>query len=370
MSSRFTSKLHSERVAAQLGIWLGISFTIAFVTGLFSHFMQHPPSWLLWPSRPVNLYRFTQGLHVIGGIATIPLLLAKLWTVYPRLWQWPPFRSIGHATERGLVALLVAGSLFQVVTGVTNIAYWYVWPFVFTNAHYWTAYILVGALIIHVANEWAKVKRHALPTRVRIPPEPPADARSRRRFLTTVAAASGIAALVTVGETYKPLSRLALLAPRNPDKGPQGLPVNRSAAAAGITVNADYRLLITGSVRNQLSFTYEDLLKLPQHTVRLPIACVEGWSYDAEWTGIRLKDLMAQAGVPSDATLSVESLQRYGAYGVSEVKPPHWHDPLTLLAIKVNGETLHPDHGYPVRLIAPNRPGVMQTKWVTKVVAS
>jgi DMSO/TMAO reductase YedYZ molybdopterin-dependent catalytic subunit len=348
-------------MAAHLGLWLGISFSIAFVTGLLSHFMQHPPDWLLWPSRPVNLYRVTQGLHVIGGIATIPLLLAKLWTVYPKLWQWPPFRSIGHATERALIALLVAGSLFQVVTGVTNIAYWYVWPFVFTNAHYWTAYILIGALLIHIANEWAKARRHVLKPQVTI---------EERRFLLTVAAASGLAALVTVGETFKPLSRLALLAPRRPDKGPQGLPVNRSAAAAGITVKADYRLTIAGAVGRQLSFTYDELLKLPQHTVRLPIACVEGWSYDAEWTGVRLKDLMRAAAVDRDAVLSVESLQRYGAYNVSEVRPPHWHDPLTLLALKVNGETLHPDHGFPVRLIAPNRPGVMQTKWVTKVTVS
>lgn len=101
LPGRFTSPLHSERVAAQLGIWLGISFTVALVTGLISHFMQHPPPWMLWPSRPVNLYRVTQGVHVIGGLATIPLLLAKLWSVYPRLWQWPPFRSLSHAVERG-----------------------------------------------------------------------------------------------------------------------------------------------------------------------------------------------------------------------------------------------------------------------------
>ena len=35
------------------------------------------------------------------------------------------------------------------------------------------------------------------------------------------------------------------------------------------------------------------------------------------------------------------------------------------LALRVNGETLHIDHGYPCRLIAPNRPGVMQTKWAS-----
>ncbi|MFG1708610.1 molybdopterin-dependent oxidoreductase [Nonomuraea sp. M3C6] len=38
-----------------------------------------------------------------------------------------------------------------------------------------------------------------------------------------------------------------------------------------------------------------------------------------------------------------------------------------MLVLKINGRTLDADHGYPVRLIAPNRPGVMQTKWVAAV---
>ena len=37
------------------------------------------------------------------------------------------------------------------------------------------------------------------------------------------------------------------------------------------------------------------------------------------------------------------------------------------LPLRVNGEPLHEDHGAPLRLIAPNRPGVMQTKWVTRL---
>ncbi|MFI6908765.1 hypothetical protein ACIBKY_46405 [Nonomuraea sp. NPDC050394] len=45
MIPRFTSKLRSEQVAAKLGLWLGVSFTVAFATGLFSHFLQHPPAW-------------------------------------------------------------------------------------------------------------------------------------------------------------------------------------------------------------------------------------------------------------------------------------------------------------------------------------
>ena len=43
-------------------------------------------------------------------------------------------------------------------------------------------------------------------------------------------------------------------------------------------------------------------------------------------------------------------------------------DPDTLLAYEVNGETLDLDHGYPLRLIGPNRPGVMQTKWLYRMV--
>jgi DMSO/TMAO reductase YedYZ molybdopterin-dependent catalytic subunit len=42
-------------------------------------------------------------------------------------------------------------------------------------------------------------------------------------------------------------------------------------------------------------------------------------------------------------------------------------DPLTLLATGLNGDELDLDHGYPARLIAPNRPGVLQTKWVHRL---
>jgi len=42
-------------------------------------------------------------------------------------------------------------------------------------------------------------------------------------------------------------------------------------------------------------------------------------------------------------------------------------DDRTLLALQLHGEDLHLDHGYPCRLIAPNRPGVLQTKWLASV---
>ncbi|MCO5972969.1 molybdopterin-dependent oxidoreductase [Actinoallomurus soli] len=354
-----------ERTAAWLGAALGVSFTVAFVTGLISHFMQHPPGWAVWPSRPVGLYRLTQGAHVIGGLATIPLLLAKLWTVYPRLWQWPPVRSAGHALERALVFPLVGGALFQLVTGLFNIAYFYPFPFFFTTAHYWTAYIVYGALVVHVANEWAKVRGLR-------PGHGSADARptgpSRRGFLATVAGACGLVGLTTVGETFTPLGGLALLSPRRPGVGPQRLPVNKTAAAAGVRPDPAWRLAVTGDVARELSLSLADLRAMPQHAARLPIACVEGWSAAGTWAGVRLRDVLHAAGVHAGARVRVESLEAGGRYRASEVDPPHWRDELTLLALDLNGEPLSPDHGYPCRLIAPDRPGVLQTKWIARLV--
>ena len=81
-----------------------------------------------------------------------------------------------------------------------------------------------------------------------------------------------------------------------------------------------------------------------------------------------MRDLLARAGAPSGARVHVVSLQRHRSYRSSDLDADQAHDPDTLLALRVDGEPLALDHGYPVRLIGPNRPGVMQTKWVTELV--
>lgn len=362
---KFPSRLHDDAVAARLGLWLGVGFVVCFVTGLVSHAIQQPPAWFLWPTRPVTLYRLTQGVHVFTGLACVPLLLAKLWAVYPSLWTWPPVRSILHGLERAALLPLVAGSLFQLFTGLVNIAYWYPFAFFFPRAHYWTAWVTIGALLVHVVAKWARI-RSGLTA-----PEPTAEPGevSRRAFLTSVGVATGLVVATTVGSAVRPLRSLALLAPRRPDIGPQGLPVNKSAIAARVVDRASdpaYRLRVEGPV--PLSLSYADLRALPQHVAALPIACVEGWSADATWTGVRVRDLLARAGIPADAQVRVESLQPHGVYRTSLLLPHQWRDPLCLLALHLHGAPLHLDHGYPCRLVAPNRPGVMNTKWVGRLV--
>ena len=359
----FRSALRSAALTSRLGVLLGMAFGICFVTGLLSHLIQHPPAWFWWPSRPVALYRITQGVHVATGLATIPLLGAKLWSVYPKLFRWPPARTLMHAAERAGVALLVAGALFQVVSGVLNIGRWYTpMPFFFTAGHYWVAWLTAGALLVHIAVQ-LPVARTALRRPATADP-------GRRQVLVGVGVAAGLITLTTVGETVRPLSRAAVLAPRRPAIGPQGLPVNKTAQSAGVRASASdsaYVLMVTGPA-GPVRLDLAALNALPQHTVVLPIACVEGWSASATWTGVRLRDLVSLAGADPDRShVLVESLQAGGRYRTSMVEPPLTADPFTLIALRLRGEVLHLDHGYPARLIAPNRPGVLQTKWVARL---
>ncbi|MCF3131832.1 molybdopterin-dependent oxidoreductase [Streptomyces olivochromogenes] len=365
----FKGRLHDARTATSIGRWLGAAFAVCFLTGLISHFMQHPPDWLAnhIPSRPAWGYRVSQGLHVASGIAAIPLLLAKLWTVYPRLFEWPPVRSVRHALERLSVAVLVAGAGFELATGLLNTAQWYPWPFSFVPVHYAVAWLVVGALFLHIAVKAPEIRTHwsrRSPGTLALPSQ---DGPERRSLLTAVGAAVGAVTLTTVGQSFTPLKDLVLLAPRHPDHGPQALPVNRTAAAAGVGRIADeeYRLVVAGP--RPYTLTLEELRALPQHEVDLPIACVEGWSKSAHWTGVRVVDLLERADAPAQARVRVVSLQLRGGYRVSEMGHEHARDPLTLLALRLNGEELAPDHGYPARLIAPNRPGVLQTKWVGRL---
>ncbi len=366
----FTSRLHSRRTAAWLGMALGVTFGICFLTGLISHAIQMPPAWFTWPSRPVSLFRLTQGLHIATGLATFPILLAKLWTVYPHFWTWPAARGVAHALERAALFPLVAGSAFLLWSGLSNIGLWYPFAFFFPTAHYYAAWLTIGAMLVHIAAK-APVIREALSRRSSDLDEPAGDGLSRRGFLGTVAAAAGLITLVTAGQTVWPLRRLALLAPRRPDIGPQGFPVNKSAKSAKVLVTATsplYALTITGAGATPVTLTLADLQSMEQVTETLPIACVEGWSTVQTWTGVRVRDLLDLAGAPRRAKVRVESLQVGGLYRTSVLNRKHARDAKTLLALRVNGEPLHLEHGYPLRLIGPNRPGVQQTKWVSSLV--
>ena len=123
-------------------------------TGLVSHWAQTPSPWLPFPTSPSWGYRVTQGVHVIAGTAAVPLLLVKLWTVFPKLLARPPREArdlVLHGLERISIAVLVAAAIFQLATGLANAAQWYPWHFNFRPTHYALAWIAIGSLLVHVA---------------------------------------------------------------------------------------------------------------------------------------------------------------------------------------------------------------------------
>jgi hypothetical protein len=137
------------------GPWLTSVFSVIllpgialmFVTGLASYAAYDPNlapgndttpnkgllgSWLPgWPTSPSWLYWVNQGVHVTLGLVLIPIVLAKLWSVLPKLFEWPPARSLVHLLDRAALLLLVGGAVFELVTGVMNIQYYYAFPVVF-----------------------------------------------------------------------------------------------------------------------------------------------------------------------------------------------------------------------------------------------
>jgi DMSO/TMAO reductase YedYZ molybdopterin-dependent catalytic subunit len=400
------SPLRGPWFTAMLSVALLPGITLMFLTGLASYAAYDPNlapgndttpdkgllgSWLPgWPASPSWLYWVNQGVHVTLGLMLIPIILAKLWSVLPKLFEWPPVSSVTQLVERASLLLLVGGAVFELVTGVMNIQYYYAWPFGFYRAHYYGAWVFISAFVVHVSFRLrtmvSALRGRSLRAELRTPvsrttaeePDPdhlvsadPAPATiSRRGALGMVAAGSLTLAALSVGETIGGATRsTALLAPRgqNMGTGPTDFQVNITAATAGIgPIDDGWRLELNGPASASLSRA--QLLALPQHTARLPIACVEGWSTGVQtWTGVRLADLAAMAEAAPDTSLFVESLQRGGAFNSTTLSAGQVRATDALLALRVNGADLTLDHGFPARVVAPALPGVHNTKWVTRL---
>jgi DMSO/TMAO reductase YedYZ molybdopterin-dependent catalytic subunit len=408
------SPLRGPWFTAVLSVVLLPGIILMFLTGLASYAAYDPNlapgndttpdkgllgSWLPgWPAGPSWLYWVNQGVHVTLGLVLIPIVLAKLWSVLPKLFEWPPARSVTHLVERASLLLLVGGAMFELVTGVMNIQYYYAWPFGFYQAHYYGAWVFMAAFVVHVAFRLPRMVTALRSRSLRrelctprsattaepldpdhlVSPEPARASISRRGALGMVAAGSLALLGLSVGQTIGGVTRSsALLAPRGQRRGggppdfPRAFPpdfqVNKTAVEAGIDpVGDSWRLDLKGAVSGSLSRA--QLLAMPPHTARLPIACVEGWSTGVQtWTGVRLADLAALAGAAPGASLFVESLQRGGGFGSATLSPGQVQAPDALLALRVNGADLTADHGFPARVVVPALPGVHNTKWVTRM---
>jgi DMSO/TMAO reductase YedYZ molybdopterin-dependent catalytic subunit len=277
-----------------------------------------------------------------------------------------------------------------------NIQTWYKFPGSFYPLHFYGAWVFIAGLVVHVPLKlptmiralrsrgfWTEMRTNLANTRPEPPdagylaPVAPAEPTiSRRGVLAFAGAGSLLVAVLSVGQSLGgPLRRTALLAPRGQDvSGPDDFQVNQTAASAGIRqslTGAAWRLTLgsdPGAGAASVVLDRAGLLRMEQHTARLPIACVEGWSTDNQaWAGVRLRDLARLAGVTRPSSVLVESLERGGAFSQVVLSAGQIMDPDSLLALRVNGADLTPDHGYPARVIVPASPGVHCTKWVASL---
>jgi DMSO/TMAO reductase YedYZ molybdopterin-dependent catalytic subunit len=134
----------------------------------------------------------------------------------------------------------------------------------------------------------------------------------------------------------------------------------------------DWSLRIHGMVDKELTFSYADIRNRPLIERTVTMTCVSnpvGGPYisTANWVGIDLAELLAEAGVKPGA----EQLFSTSVDGWTSGSPvPVVTDPNrgAMLAIGMNGEPLPIEHGFPARLIVPGLYGyVSATKWVTDI---
>ena len=133
--------------------------------------------------------------------------------------------------------------------------------------------------------------------------------------------------------------------------------------------SSTWMLPISGLVDNPLTLTYEQLVAMPSQDQYNTLECVSNnvggdLISTAKWTGVKFKDILAQAGVQDSATYVV--FRGTDGYDVGIPIQKAMEDG-TILAYQMNGVPLPTEHGYPARMIVPGYYGMMNCKWVTGI---
>ena len=136
------------------------------------------------------------------------------------------------------------------------------------------------------------------------------------------------------------------------------------------TKNVDlktWRLKIEGLVDKPISLSFDEIKVLPQKIETKNFICVEGWGLDNQkWEGVHLKEIFSKVKISPKAkfiTFHAVGGQYKDSLSIEEALEPD-----TMLAYKLNGKNLSPDHGFPLRLIIPRMYAYKGVKWVERIV--
>ena len=130
--------------------------------------------------------------------------------------------------------------------------------------------------------------------------------------------------------------------------------------------DADYRLEVTGLIEQPLTLTVADLKAMPPLMMTKDFQCVTGWRvHDVKWVGVRLSDLLDQAGVKAGAT-AVRFTCFDGAYDESlTLEQARRQD--VIVAYSMQGGRISKAHGGPVRLYVAPMYGYKSAKWLSGI---
>ena len=124
---------------------------------------------------------------------------------------------------------------------------------------------------------------------------------------------------------------------------------------------ADWRLTVDGLVARPSSFSLAELKSFPSRTQITHLACEEGWSFVAAWTGVPLSYVLSHVGISERAKFVV--FFTFGRTFDSLDLPDAFH-PQTLLAYNMNGGDLPTDHGAPLRVRVARQLGYKGVKYL------
>lgn len=153
---------------------------------------------------------------------------------------------------------------------------------------------------------------------------------------------------------------------------------------------ATWRLRVAGTVDRPVEVSLADLDAVPQHTVRVTLECagngralldprpvsqpwLTGAVGTADWTGVRLSDLLGLAGVAAGTVAVVFRGADHGTErGVEQdyarsLPLAEAMLPDVLVATRMNGAPLPVQHGFPARLVVPGWYGMAHVKWLTGI---
>ncbi|WP_254536118.1 molybdopterin-dependent oxidoreductase [Halomarina litorea] len=309
---------------------------LALVTGLASLTAGSAREWWLFV------------LHGAGALTLVALLFWKLRRVRHRLRGRSPTVALSALLALVTMAALATGVAWVLGVGADRrVAGW-----TLLNLHIGLGLLVVPLLAYHLARRY-----HAPPR---------ADWEGRRTVLQYAALAVGGALVWRAQQAL--VAVLGADDRRFTGSRPEGRSGNRFPVTSWVLDDpapvdpAEWRLHVVGRVARPLELGYDDITGSPHTTESALLDCTSGWYVERDWRGLGVGDLLDAAGVGESARwVTFHSVTGYRFGFPVEVARR------LVLATHVDGERLTHGHGFPLRVVAPDRRGFQWVKWVTAV---